>query len=98
MTEDPSHMSEYAFDIPDYKTTKYDAECIELARAEVEKDWGKRLETARELARTQPDFPQDMDDSWRYQLIANNCQDYVADVLKRAEAIAREKGVPLIVD
>lgn len=46
----------------------------------------------------QSGFPQDMDDSWRYNLIADNCQDYVADVLKRAEAIARKKGVPLIVE
>ena len=39
-----------------------------------------------------------MDDSWRYNLIADNRRDYVADVLKRAEAIARKKGVPLIVE
>ena len=95
---DPGHIREYTFDIPDYGRTKYDAECIDLAREEADRDWAKVRETAEEMARLHPDFPQDMDDSWRYNLIADNCQDYVADVLKRAEAIARKKGVPLIVE
>ena len=95
---DPGHIREYTFDIPDYGRTKYDAECIDLAREEADRDWAKVRETAEEMARLNPDFPQDMDDSWRYNLIADNCQDYVADVLKRAEAIARKKGVPLIVE
>ena len=95
---DPGHIREYTFDIPDYGRTKYDAECIDPAREEADRDWAKVRETAEEMARLNPDFPQDMDDSWRYNLIADNCQDYVADVLKRAEAIARKKGVPLIVE
>ena len=95
---DPGHIREYTFDIPDYGRTKYDAECIDLAREEADRDWAKVRETAEEMARLNPDFPQDMDDSWRYNLIADNCQDYVADVLKRAEAIARKKRVPLIVE
>lgn len=96
--DEPGRIREYAFDIPDYGTTRYDAQCIEQARAEVEKKWRETLDTGSELARRHADFPQDMDDSWRYHLIANNCQDYVADVLRRAEAIARTKGVPLIVE
>lgn len=42
-------------------------------------------------------FPQDVDERWRYQILLNNCQDYVADVIERAEVIARKRGIPLII-
>lgn len=95
--DDSNLIHEYAFDIPDYGLTEYDAECIDQARKEADQDWAKVRETATEMARRDLDFPQDMNDSWRYNLIANNCQDYVADVIKRAEVIARKRGIPLII-
>lgn len=95
--DNASFLPQYAFDIPAYGATKYDAECIDLARAELEGKWEQTLKTATELGRRDPAFPQDMDDAWRYHLLAHNCQHYVDEVLKHAEAIARRKGVPLIV-
>lgn len=95
--DDFKNLERYSFDSKQYSTTKYNAECVDQARTELEKEWEKTRDVAEKVSEY-PGFPEDFDDSWRYNLVAHNCQDYVEEVLKRAESIAKKKGVPFIIE
>ena len=93
--DDTANLDKYAYDTPEYGQTRYNAEIIDQAREELNREWEKRKPTSKLMRQRGGIAPSDPD-SLRYHLIMNNCQDYVASVLERAERIAQKKGVNLI--
>lgn len=67
---------------------KFRKEYIDRARREVEEEWLAEKAAARQEGRPIS----------RYHLLEYNCQRYVAQILLRAEILARRDGIPLVIE
>ena len=96
--DDTANLDKYAYDTPEYGQTRYNAEIIDQAREELDREWEEKKAIHKQRRQYRGSESRPDADSLRYNFPLNNCQDYVALVLERADRIAQKKGVNLILE
>lgn len=94
-SEDPT-THHYDFSTKIHGATKYNADFIDAAREQLEKEWKEKINAVDKMAPFSG-FPEKVAPLPAYRVYGHHCKDFINEVVKRAEKIAKKKGAPLII-